>query len=249
MGPLATVDFLGKLVRLTGAATDQEHIPVILIGDPRILDRTEAVAEGKFDEVTQALVDRFTKLELAGVDAVAIPCNTAHCWYDAITAQSKLPIIHIADASVAALQPPAAENRNVTLWGTPAALAGGFYEPRLAAAGYHYVTTPDDIIRNSVMPAIRSVKASRMQDARAHLLPAIAFAEQSGARQVILGCSELPMAFEDLDQARLSYVDTNEALAAACVAWWRTGDIQPQGRAAGEHVSRRVRREASYEEG
>lgn len=33
MGPLATADFLRKLVKKTHASIDQEHIPVLLYGD------------------------------------------------------------------------------------------------------------------------------------------------------------------------------------------------------------------------
>ena len=33
MGPLATADFLRKLVEKTPAGCDQEHIPVLLYGD------------------------------------------------------------------------------------------------------------------------------------------------------------------------------------------------------------------------
>ena len=39
MGPLATPDFLGKIVAATPAAIDQQHIPIILHGVPQIPDR------------------------------------------------------------------------------------------------------------------------------------------------------------------------------------------------------------------
>lgn len=35
MGPLATADFLRKLVKKTPAEVDQKHIPVLLYGDCR----------------------------------------------------------------------------------------------------------------------------------------------------------------------------------------------------------------------
>jgi aspartate racemase len=43
MGPLATADFLSKLVENTSAQTDQEHIPVLLYGDCTIPDRTQSI--------------------------------------------------------------------------------------------------------------------------------------------------------------------------------------------------------------
>ena len=40
MGPLATVDFLAKLIAVTPAEFDQDHIPTIIYSAPYIPDRT-----------------------------------------------------------------------------------------------------------------------------------------------------------------------------------------------------------------
>ena len=39
MGPLATVDFLRKLVERTPAVRDQDHVPVVVYSVPQIPDR------------------------------------------------------------------------------------------------------------------------------------------------------------------------------------------------------------------
>ena len=39
MGPLATVDFLGKLIALTPAKNDTDHIPVVVSSEPHIPSR------------------------------------------------------------------------------------------------------------------------------------------------------------------------------------------------------------------
>ncbi len=43
MGPLATVDFLGKLIEETPAKRDAEHIPVAVYSVPQIPDRPRAI--------------------------------------------------------------------------------------------------------------------------------------------------------------------------------------------------------------
>ena len=40
MGPAATLDFLAELVRLTTVERDQDHVPVVVLSDPRISDRS-----------------------------------------------------------------------------------------------------------------------------------------------------------------------------------------------------------------
>lgn len=43
LGPAATVDFLGKIVRLTPASRDQEHIPVLAASLPHVPDRSACI--------------------------------------------------------------------------------------------------------------------------------------------------------------------------------------------------------------
>ena len=47
MGPAATLDFLAKLVRLTTVERDQDHVPVVVLSDPRISDRVAPIVEGR----------------------------------------------------------------------------------------------------------------------------------------------------------------------------------------------------------
>ena len=45
MGPVATVDFLRKVIALTQAKTDQEHVPLIVHQVPQIPDRSGAIEQ------------------------------------------------------------------------------------------------------------------------------------------------------------------------------------------------------------
>ena len=55
MGPSATVDFLDKLVKLTPAARDQDHLPVIVASLPHIHDRSSAILGHGRDPLPQLL--------------------------------------------------------------------------------------------------------------------------------------------------------------------------------------------------
>jgi aspartate racemase len=74
VGPLATVDFMGKIVRLTEAGRDQDHIKMIVEQNPQIPDRTEHLVQSGTDP-TIALFATCKKLEAAEADLIAIPCN------------------------------------------------------------------------------------------------------------------------------------------------------------------------------
>ena len=81
MGPLATADFLRKLVRKSRADTDQEHIPVLLYGDCTTPDRTASIVAGGPSPLPQ-LLDGIRFLNRNGARAICIPCNSAHAWVE-----------------------------------------------------------------------------------------------------------------------------------------------------------------------
>ncbi|NCY26523.1 MAG: aspartate/glutamate racemase family protein, partial [Alphaproteobacteria bacterium] len=102
MGPLASAEFMRSLTLQTPALRDQDHLPAILVSDVRVPDRT-AARLGTGPDPLPALLRGIRILEGAGCGAIAIPCNTAHGWFDAMQAATALPILHIVDAAAADL--------------------------------------------------------------------------------------------------------------------------------------------------
>lgn len=84
VGPLATM-FLGEaIVRLTKAATDQEHVHTIIDNDTTIPDRTAFILGKSNDNPVPVIIRDAKKLADFGADLVCIPCNTAHTFYEEI---------------------------------------------------------------------------------------------------------------------------------------------------------------------
>ena len=94
MGPMAGATFAARVVALTPAARDQDHIPLVLCNDPRVPDRSSARL-GQGEDPLPAMLRGLRLLERAGATLVAIPCNTAHLWYDQLAAATSLPVLHI----------------------------------------------------------------------------------------------------------------------------------------------------------
>jgi len=219
MGPLATADFLHKLVEDTPATRDQDHIPVIAYSVPDLPDRTRAILSGGESPLPQ-LLDGIRVLANAGADAIAIVCNTAHFWYDDLAEQSGLPIIHIADAVVDTL----GASSHVGLIATAGTIAAGFYQTRLAARHIAcVVSTPLDQ-DTLVTPAIECVKRHDLDEAHRLTERAVRRLLQQTSPApgaVILGCTELPVAIAHRPSDVSNYcIDSTRALARACVAWW-----------------------------
>jgi aspartate racemase len=214
MGPAATVDFLGKIVDATPAGRDQDHVPVILHGVPQIPDRSSAIEEGS-DAPYLPMLAGLRLLERSGADVIAIPCNTAHHWYDRLARTTPVEIIHIVDAvraEVIARKMPDA----LTLLATRGTIASGLYQNRMKGCPFT-LTAPDESIQNIIDDIITAVKAGDLAMAELQAGFAAHRLEEGGAGTLILACTELPVAFCSVSKA-LSIIDATDALARACVS-------------------------------
>ena len=216
MGPLATVDFMRKVIDLTPAVRDQDHVPLIICSIPQVPDRTAAIVDGA-ESPLPVLLEGLGVLERSGVGCIAIPCNTAHHWYDEMTAGCSVEILHIVDCALATLERRGHGAGPVGLLSTAGTIAAGIYQKRFDHRGYDSVVpTPEDM-ENLVSEGIRLVKAGRVADARERLESAAANLRQRGAGTIVLGCTEIPVA---LDDESAGYVDATRALADAAVRWY-----------------------------
>jgi aspartate racemase len=218
MGPAATVDFLAKLIRLTPAERDQDHVPVVVLSEPRVPDRVGPIMDGRGPSPLDALRRGLRTLERAGAGCIAIPCHTAHFWYDQMVASAHVPILHIANAVLADLARQGITGGPVGLLATAATLRAGFYQERLGTAGYVCAVPAADIMATCVLPAIAQVKQGRAGDAAPLLVRAIDHLRMRGVQTVLLACTELPLALAAASDPP-ACIDATEALARASIAW------------------------------
>jgi len=87
-GTQATQLFLQGVINKTDATCDQQHIPMIILNHTTIPDRTRAILSGKEAELMEILLKDAKMLEQSGCTAIAIPCNTSHCFVDKIQSRS-----------------------------------------------------------------------------------------------------------------------------------------------------------------
>lgn len=207
MGPAATIDFLHKVLENTRAETDQEQIPTITYNNCRIPDRNDAYLRNGASPVPE--LKRSAKvLEQAGADLIAIPCNTAHIWYKEISEGTSVEVLNMPEITAKAIP----EGSSVGIISTtPVRLSGLFsekIEKRGGTALYH-----DN--QESIMKAIYSVKAGRLELAREEFLSIISDLEAKGAEHILAGCTEVPVVIGKGD-TRGTLIDPMVSLAVEC---------------------------------
>jgi aspartate racemase len=214
MGPAATVDFMAKLVALTPATCDQDHLPVVVANLPHVPDRSRAIL-GDGPDPWPHLAAGISVLNAADVGLVVVPCNTSHHWFEAMARASRAPMLHIARACTAAL--PADLLVRVSLFATRGAIASGFYQRELALRGGLCIVPAPDGAQQAVDACIRAVKGGDLAGGRAHLASALADAHRHGTQAVIMGCTELPLAAAALQGHGLLLIESTLELARQTV--------------------------------
>lgn len=218
MGPLASAQFMLRLTLLTPADRDQDHIPAVLWSDPRVPDRTAARLAGGADPLP-ALLRGIRGLEAAGAGAIAIPCNTAHGWFEAMQAATALPILHIVDAAETELLRLGVTPGPIGLMGTAGTLAMRLYQDRLEPRGWTCLVPTAGAMDRLVSPGIAEVKANRVAAAHAPLAEAAHALVARGARAVVLGCTEIPLGIAAGPALPFPVCDTIDALARVAIGW------------------------------
>lgn len=216
MGPSATVDFMDKIIQLTPAACDQEHLPVIIANLPHVPDRSSAIL-GRGEDPLPALLRGIDLLNQIEVGVLAIPCNSSHHWYAQMAERSRAPIIHIAQACVAAI--PAVPQARIAVLATRGALASGFYQAALQARGLEFMVPDGHGVQNHVDTCIKAIKGGDMRNGTAALNEALAAMASAGATAAILGCTELPVAARAATPTSMALIDSSLELARATVAY------------------------------
>jgi aspartate racemase len=218
MGPEATLDCFGKLLRSTRAEKDQEHLRVLIDCNSKVPDRTTAIL-GKGPSPVPALVASADGLARAGADFVIIPCVSAHMFLEEVQRQVAIPIVSMFDVvadALGAMRPPP---RTVGLLGTTGTVTGGGFQRRLARDGIQTLV-PDEAGQARVMAAIYDVKNAAAQRSRAaitaDLVEVAATLLARGAQAIVAGCTEIPLALAQRD-LEAPYVDSVLALARAAV--------------------------------
>lgn len=216
MGPMATVDLAAKIIALTPASRDQDHLPMVIASMPQIPSRVAALVDDGPSPLP-AMLAALARLRLAGAQRVAIACNTAHTWRAQLAEASPVPLFDMVGLAVAGLAP---HERRVAVLGTAGTRRTGLYASALRRTGRLPIDLDPADQQVLADAAIDLVKAGRSERAAPLFEAAARRLLDRGAQRIILACTEVPIGFEHLSaQWRSRTLDATDTLARACVAW------------------------------
>ncbi len=209
LGPAATVYFYDMLTSMTKASCDQDHLDIVISSRATTPDRTAYILGTSNDNPAEQMVADAKKLVDFGADVIAIPCNTAHYFYEEVSTNVKVPVMNIIEETCRAVK-----------------ISGGTHIGILATEGtvksqaYHTVaqkmglecTAPDkqgqDVINSIIYDRI---KQGKTVDLSTFMKVADSLFDL-GADTIVLGCTELSLLCQK-NNFDYRFVDSLKSLA------------------------------------
>ena len=258
MGPEADAlfqDIVAKEEITQGALKDQDHMAMLVVKNPDIPDRSEAINEGGQDPVPE-MVKSAKILEKNNVNYAVMTCNTAHYFRDAVQAQTSVYLVDMLKATTEAIKGknPSAVVGVLCTTGT---YNSGIYDRYLDLDGIHFYKLNPEEQESYVHSAIYGKKTgektecgqeirakegikSGVFDSNAELLSnAIRSLQVKGVDTIILGCTELPLVRRKLQEnfPTVDFIDPMEVVATNVVDIYKMAEsLLEQGLASKTNI-------------
>lgn len=217
MGPLATVKLFEKIVLLTNAETDQEHLHILVDNNTSIPDRTDFILGKTSTNPIEQLILSAKKLESMGADFLIMPCNTAHYFFNDLVKAVTIPVVNMIEETAKYICETYENINTVGLLSTEATANKQLYENIFNNYGLNIIK-PSIESQNNITELIYSIKSGIEYKYISKVYSVMKEIENKGTDLFILGCTELPIAV-DLYKIEGTFIDTLEILALKSIEY------------------------------
>ncbi len=206
---MSTVYFCELLNRHTDAASDADHIDMLISSRASTPDRTAFILGTSDRDPLPVMLRDAQALERAGADLIVIPCNTAHYFYEGLAKGCRAPLLNIIRETVAHLSRRGTQH--IGLLATEGTVRSNAYRRICEEYGMTCTTPTED--EQAVITSViyDSIKQNKPVDMAAFLRVCDALRAR-GCERLVLGCTELSLLKkEGLDDG--IFIDSLDVLA------------------------------------
>jgi len=215
MGPKSTGPFLDEVIyqfqQMTGAKDDLDFPPMIIYSLPTPFYTDRPIDH---DAMQKTICEGLRRLESIGVSFIAMPCNTAHLYFEALEQCIRVPLLNMIDLTVAAIPSTA---KKVTLLGTRPTIESKVYQNALKEKNLECILHSN--WQKQIDEIITHIKTEK--NPSPHLLDPL-FTQFKSAQidTLLLVCTDLNVIFRQ-GQFPFQIVDSSKSLAKAIVHRWK----------------------------
>ena len=209
MGPYATLDFIRNIYKVTpNINVDSDHIRIVSDINVKIPSRTRAVL---FEEESpvQQMIESVEGLALLGAAYVAVPCNSAHYFYDLVNQHTTIGWINMLE--IVADKIGTDDGSNVLILGGYVTVTKRIYDQYIPQCCY--LDTADNEL---VFELIEDLKLAKGQYQNT-VDKIIELCRGKKAETIVLACTELTEVAELFSGKGIKIIDSNRVYAEALV--------------------------------
>lgn len=236
VGPHAGVDLHVKIISNTVSTYDQDHLPIFHISmSHTIVDRTEYLQGKVQSNPAYAIVEVIKKLHAMDCNIIGIPCNTSHApvirtiidqEVDKLFSNT-IRVVHMIEESALFVLDTFSNVKTLGILATMGTYRSLLYESVYKKFNFEILVPETEIKQEKVHSTIYhpeyGIKAQStpvdqrvvdilVQEANALIA--------RGAEILILGCTELPLAFTSVkDTISVPLIDVTNCLARALIKY------------------------------
>jgi len=219
MGTQAGLDFCNKLAMLNRGKIDQHYPLFILYNKSNIPGRPANIHN--YNKVLKSLITGCLLLQKSKCKFIAIPCNTAHYWYEDLQKKIRIPIISMPREVYFHAKKNCKKNSKIGILATEATLKTNVYN-KFFNKYFKLISPKKSLQITNVNKAIKYVKMGKIKNAEKVIKPAVNYLVKMKCKKIILGCTELPIAifafksFKKIKRSKI-FLDPNLILANAAM--------------------------------
>ncbi|MDA8708182.1 amino acid racemase [Hellea sp.] len=177
---------------------DNTNPPLILftLNQALVYKRQE---EGKWDLIAGMITEAALRLEKAGAEQLMLCANTPHKVYELVTKRISTPILHIGDATAAAIK--SEKLGTVCFLGTKFSMTEDFVTGRISQHDIDVLVPQSLETINELHRIIQEelTYGKIIQSSKRYVLDVIQDLTAAGAQGIVLGCTEFPLMIDDED--------------------------------------------------
>ena len=212
MGPKATMLLMNKVFELVQAEDDKDHIPLIVHQNTQVPSRIKAIIDGTGKSPLPVLKKMAHDLQIVGSDFLAMPCNTAHYYFDDIQSGVEIPILNMIEITIDTLK--RRKFKKIGLLASPAVERMAVFEPHFENKQLTAQYADEEIM----LDLIKQIKKDNFNiDLENTFLSECQNLIDEGCDGLLIACTELSLVSSILP-AEMNWVDSLDCLSRSIVS-------------------------------
>lgn len=217
MGPLSAVKLFERIVLLTDANCDQEHLRIFIDNHTSIPDRTDYILGKITNDPRPQLIESAQKLQSIGADYLVICCNTAHYFYDDLVKSVDIPILNMIEEAAKYIENEYKGIKRIGLLSTEGTAKVLVYDNMFKKYGIDIIK-PSNENQKYITNMIYNIKKGIPIEDLTGFYKALEEMRGKGAKLFVAGCTELSLAI-DLYKLEGDFINPLELLAIKAIEY------------------------------